>query len=46
MDRVELKRLGWGAVESSLVAQTDPGLDLLQHLHDGEMTEDHTGKDL
>ena len=36
MDRVELKRLGWGAVQSSLVAQTDPGLDLLQHLHDGQ----------
>ena len=36
MDRVELKRLGWGAVQSSLVTQTDPGLDLLQHLHDGQ----------
>ena len=41
MNWVELKRLGWGAVQSSLVAQTDPRLDLLQHLHDGDHQGSH-----
>ena len=34
MDWMELKGLGGRAVESRLVAQPDPCLDLLQHLHD------------
>ena len=34
MDGMELKGLGRGAVESSLIAQPNPCLDLLQHLHD------------
>ena len=34
MDGMELKGLGRRAVESSLIAQTNPCLDLLQHLHD------------
>ena len=34
VDGVELKGLGGRAVESCLVAQSNPCLDLLQHLHD------------
>ena len=34
MDGMELKGLGRRAVESSLIAQPNPCLDLLQHLHD------------
>ena len=34
VDGVELEGLGGRTVESSLVAQPDPRLDLLQHLHD------------
>ena len=41
VDGVELKGLGRRAVESCLVAQSNPCLDLLQHLHD-----DHQGSRL
>ena len=33
MNRMELKRLGWRTVARLFVAQANPGLDLLQHLH-------------
>ena len=41
MDWMELKGLGGRAVESRLVAQPNPCLDLLQHLHDDRQGSRH-----
>ena len=41
MDWMKLQRLCWRIVLIVFVTQTYPGLDLLQHLHDGDHQGSH-----